>query len=703
MNKPQLNINDSNIAIITLGPDDEKVTILTEERINELKELVIQAKSADVAGIIFSGISEFMFSAGADINLISSVQDKQQGYELAKKGQEFFQEIEDLKITTVAAISGPCVGGACELALSCDFRLITNSKPSSIGLPEIKIGILPGFGGTQRLPRLIGLPESLKIILAGKVLKPKQALRVGLVDAVLPYNDLIDRAVEIISSKKTPQSKISLKDKIAGFFLLRNLAFKEARKSIIKKTKGFYPAPLLAIDVIKHGLDHGLTAGYQKEAEALGELIVTPECKALTNLFFLTEKSKGKGKSAKDFAKDLKVVVMGAGVMGAGIAGEFARVGYQVILKDISQENIDKGLKQIRKNLSKIRYLDDEQRSNILSNITGLTEFTDQLDADLVIEAIFENLELKQKVLAEATMYAKTDAVIATNTSSLSVNDISENFLKKENAAGMHFFNPVPKMPLVEIVRGSESSDQTINKVASIVKKLGKFPIIVEDVHGFLINRVLTPFLNEASYLLEEGYNIQEVDRAVTDFGMPMGPYRLLDEIGLDIAMHVNNSMSAAYGKRLTAPNIAEKMLENKFLGKKSKLGFYNYSSYPETVNNEIYKLFGKPEKSINEELKLQIQQRMVMSMFSEAILCLDEGVAGEPGSDAAKQIDLGTIMGLGFPAFRGGIIYYGEALGAKQVVNILQKLERNFGQRFRPNRGIFQRAEKGLSFYEKL
>lgn len=698
---PVLEKLGSNIAVLRLGTPNEKVVILTEKRLDAIHKIIKDLTNNPPAGLIIAGNSENMFSAGADINVIQSITEASAGEALATKGQSIFDALENLPCPRVAAISGPCVGGACELALACNFRIISDSSKSSIGLPETKIGILPGFGGTQRLPRLIGLEEASKLILTGKVLKPHLAKKVGLVDKITNYNDLIAEAEKLILNGKKKCCKMGLKNFLMTFFPpLRKYVVKTILSTMFKKTKGHYPAQTAAIHAMEYGLANGKKEGLKNEAKELGRLIVSSECKALTNLFFLTESAKGIGKSATNHVQNLQALVIGAGTMGAGIVGEMARSGISVSLKDTKEDALQRGISMIKKDLSYKKSLTEGNRQKIVSSIQTIISYPETMqEIDFVIEAIFEDLELKKTVLGEVADKISTQAIIASNTSSLSISKIAETLPNPSRVIGMHFFNPVNRMPLVEIIRGKDTSDETVCVIAALTSKLGKFPIVVEDVPGFLVNRVLSPYLNEAAFLLEEGYQIEDIDRAALNFGLPMGPIRLLDEIGLDVAAHVADSMLEGYGKRMAAPKFSHQMVEAKRLGKKNKLGFYNFISKPENPDPEVYKLLNIADKKAADPE--HIQQRLVMSLVNEAILCLDEGVAGKTGKDAARQIDLGTVMGTGFPAFRGGLIYYANSLGTTKIVNILQALERKVGERFRPSSSLLSRAERGIGFYE--
>jgi len=698
---------ESGVLLIQLGADDERVVTLTQERIASLREATRQAQEQQVRGVIIAGPHLDMFTAGADIKAIEEITDPVVATELAKEGQEAFAGIEQLSCPAVAAISGVCVGGGCELALACDYRIITKSDGSTIGLPEVKLGILPGFGGTQRLPRLIGLPAALDIILAGKSLKPKQALKVGLVDRVVQPEALIAEAEKLALLKRhKKQPRMGALARFLTFTAAgRWLVLRKAEPLLMKKTKGHYPAPPAALKSCKLGLERGLAFGFQHEAEELGRLLVTPESKALVRLFFLSEDSKAIGKSARSDIDQIHALVIGAGVMGAGIAGLLAQKGYQVILKDTAQEAVDRGLKQIKGSLDKLRYLQDTERSFILNRIEATTKDAPSIgNANLVIEAIVENLEIKKKVLADVAAKIPADSIITSNTSSLSLTEISEVITDPSRVAGMHFFNPVDKMPLLEIVRARDTSVRTIAMIAALATRLGKFPIVVEDVPGFLVNRILTPYLNEAGFMLRDGYGIDDIDKAAKKFGMPMGPVRLLDEVGLDVALHVSEVMNRGYGGRMDAPGQVAKLVQAGRLGKKTSGGFYDYGpkKQPERPSPKALEILGLAQKRELGDKKV-VLDRLLMALINEAVLCLDEGVAGVPGPDAARQIDLGTVMGMGFPPFRGGLLYYAESIGAKNIVHTMQHLSKEFGTRFKPVEGIVVRAEKSKSFYEAI
>ncbi len=700
--RTNLRFTDGGTAIIELGASDEHVVTLNAERLESLRANIAEVRAKLAKGLVIIGPSEGMFCAGADISLIGSVTTQEEGERLATVGQQVFDEIEALSIPTVAAISGPCVGGGCELVLACSYRVLSNSPKSAIGLPETKLGIIPGFGGTQRLPRLVGLPAALDIILAGKTLRAKKAKELGLVDEVVGYDKLIETAIKIASGQlKIERKSIGFVNKMLTFTSLgRSIVENKTSKLLAKQTKGFYPAPPAALKAAIFGLQNGQKAGLKHEAKELGRMIVSPESKALVNLFFLTEGAKGLGKAARSEMKGLFGAVIGAGTMGAGIAEIMAQNEHRVILHDKSEESIARGLALIRKDISKLSYLSETEKNLILNRIERHDQDAPVYGSvNFVVEAVFEDMNLKKKILSDISKKVRNDAIIATNTSSLSVTEIAAAIEKPDRVIGMHFFNPVPKMPLVEIIRAEQSSAKTIAVTAALTTKLGKFPIVVNDVPGFLVNRILFPYLNEAMFMVMDGYDIVDIDKAALKFGMPMGPIRLLDEVGLDVGGHVAEIMHKGYGDRMAAPPLAALMDKAGRKGRKNGKGFYDYNGKEETPFTGLRSTLNITKNSpvVNYEA---MAERLLFNMVNEAVRCLDEGVAGQPGKEAANQVDLGSVMGFGFPPFRGGVLYYAETIGAKKLLERLESLAKEFGGRFMPWKGISARAQSGTGFH---
>ena len=678
--------SDNAIALLSLGNTDERAITLTPARLQSFIAALNEVKSSKATGLVIFAPSLESFCVGADISLIQSITDPTHGAALAAEGQAAYDLLEDLGCTTVAAISGPCVGGGCEMVLACTYRIMTDAKSSVIGLPETKLGILPGFGGTYRLPRVVGLPKALDIILAGKTLKASLALKASLVDEIVSSATLLSRAEEIARGKNPPRRrKLALIDRILSSNLLgRALVRNRARTALLKQTKGFYPAPIRALNVTVAGLAQNRHEALQVEARELGEMITTPQSKALVHLFFLTEAAKGLGKNARKEIEGQHFMVIGAGTMGAGIAGALARNSHQVIVKDTSDSALKRGKEHLTKELGKLRYLSSFERAAIANRIDWLQFPSSSFErSSVVIEAVFEDINLKKKIFQDIANRVPSDCILASNTSSLSVSEMARAISHPERFVGMHFFNPVEKMPLVEIIRGEHTNDTTIAKVAAIATEMGKFPIVVRDVPGFLINRILIPYLNEAVFLLQEGHSIEAIDGAALDFGMPMGPIRLLDEVGLDVAAHVSKVMVAGYGERMAVPDFAERLQALGRKGRKTNAGFCDYQGKSSAVWGGLAGALNLPSKPQTPLSKQEITERLIYHLVNEAMKCLNEGVAGSEREAAIKQIDLGTVMGIGFPPFRGGVLYFAQQAGLDSIRARLISFAALYGSRY--------------------
>ncbi len=701
----------TDVAFLFLGAADAKIPVLSFPRMESLDNALkqVEANSA-LKGLVIAGAASSGFCAGADVKAIQGVRDPKEGEQLAVDGQRIFGRIAKLPITTVAAIHGACVGGGCELSLACDHRMMLDTDDTKIGLPEVKLGILPGFGGTQRLPRLVGLPKSLELILTGRLVSASRARRMGLADAVVAastddriqnFEVLLREATEVASGKKVlPAPKLALPDRLlTSFGLGRSFVQSKAKAGVMKETKGHYPAPLRALKVAVDGLATSLEAGLAEEARALGELIVTPESKSLVHIYYCTEAASRLGRAAKDEVQGGHIAVLGAGVMGSGIAAAFLAKGFRVSVLDPVAEARDRAQAHVEKSLSRRRSLSDSRRAELLAKFTLTSKMSDLSSADLLIEAIIEDLSIKQEVLSEAASVLRPDAIIASNTSSLSINDLAQGVAGAERVIGMHFFNPAEKMPLVEIIRGAETSDKALAYVAAATSSIGKYPVVVEDVPGFLVNRILSPYIAEAGLLLQAGYDLVEIDKAAVAFGMPMGPFRMLDEVGLDVAAKVQEIMTESYGERMKAPEYPKKLVEHSRRGRKSGSGFYRYNGKDPSPDAAVYALLGleAPSKAVDPE---EVADRLSLALVLEAVRCLDAEVAGVPGADSAGQIDLATVMGMGFAPFRGGVLRYAESKGATWLVERLDAFAKQYGERFHPVDGIVSRANSGKSFY---
>ena len=703
-----LKIESDGVAWLLFDDPDRKVNVLTAAVMERLNALLDELESAAAEGVakalVVASGKDGSFIAGADVDEIAGITDPSEGREAASQGQSVFQRIADLGIPTVAAIDGTCLGGGTELALACDVRIASDRDETRIGLPETRLGILPGFGGTTRLPRLVGLPAAADIILAGKSVDARKAQRIGLIHERM-HPGVLDRraneiALELAAGGTAPsRAKPGLLQRAAEATPLgRKLILDQARKQVMKQTRGKYPAPLRAIEVMRQSAGKPMARALELEAEALGDLIVTDVSKNLIHVFRLMEGAKKAG-PAVDPRPVERVAVLGAGVMGGGVAQLLAYRGLSVRLKDIQQGALSTGLRHAREMFDKLvsrRKLKEREAADMMGAISPSLDYGGFGTIDLVIEAVVERMNVKKDVLRETEAEVREDAILTSNTSSLSITEMQGALERPERLAGMHFFNPVHRMPLVEIIRGEATSDEAIATVVALTKRLGKTPVIVKDGPGFLVNRVLTPYLNEAGYLLAEGAAIAEIDDALVDFGMPMGPLRLLDEVGLDIARHAGETMHDAFGERLATSPALVALEGTDRLGRKNGLGFYVYEDGREKhPDPEIYTLIGGSQARSGIPPRV-IVDRCVLPMVNEAARILEDGIARSPG-----DVDLAMITGTGFPPFRGGLLRWADSVGLPTILARLESFEREHGVRYEPAGLIRRKAESGDGFYD--
>ena len=699
-----LHIRLDNIAVVTIDVPDEKMNTLKASFGPEVHNIIKQVRdNTALQGLIFISGKPDNFIAGADINMIANCQSALEAQTLAHQGQQIMAEIAALPIPVVAAIHGACLGGGLELALACHSRICTDDEKTKLGLPEVQLGLLPGSGGTQRLPRLIGVSHALDMILTGKQLRPRQALKLGLVDEVVPQSILLAAAVERVAKGRQPSRTLPVRERILAGPLGRSLLFSMVEKKTEQKTRGNYPATKRIIDVIKIGLGQGSFSGYESEAKAFGELAMTPQSAALRGLFFAsTELKKEHGADAQP--RPIKAVgVLGGGLMGGGIAFVTANKGkLPVRIKDINNDGINHALKYSWDLLDKKvrrRHLKAIERQREMARISGGTDYHGFHNRDIVVEAVFEDLALKQKMVAEIEQNAAPHTIFASNTSSLPIADIAANAARPELVIGLHYFSPVDKMPLVEVIPHARTSAETISTTVALAKKQGKTPIVVGDSAGFYVNRILAPYVNEAMRCLVEGEPVDKIDNALVAFGFPVGPIQLLDEVGIDVGTKISPILQQAYGDRFAAPQNIAAILNDDRKGRKNGRGFYLYpgkgSRSKKQVDPAIYKLLGvSPKGQLAEK---EIAQRCVMMMLNEAARCLDEGVVR-----SARDGDIGAVFGIGFPPFLGGPFRYMDSLGAGEVVAQLQRLASQYGERFAPCDRLLQMVEEQRNFWGK-
>ncbi len=702
----------SNVAVLTIDAPGARVNVLGSAVLDELWTLLERVPHLGYAGLVVTSGKPRTFVAGADVREIQAVRTPEEGATKAARGQAVFERLAALPIPTLAAIDGLCLGGGTELALACRYRVASDFERTFIGLPEVRLGILPGFGGTTRLPRLVGLPAALDLILTGKTVDASRAFKLGLVDDVLPKEDFVARAVAWLAARADAAAFARVRRERAqkrkgppawlleGNPLGRALVLKQARAGVLHETHGHYPAPLAVLDLVPTTLRAPMQDALAAEARAVGQLLVTSEHKNLTSIFFLTEAAK-KDPPATAAIDVTSTGVLGAGVMGGGIAYVLADAGLPVRLKDVAPEAVGKGYKAAYDTFGRRvrrRRLSPSVRDRKMALISGTTDYSGFKRLDVVIEAIVEKMDVKQAVLAEVESRLPAHAVLLTNTSSLDVDVMAARLADPTRLAGLHFFNPVDRMPLVEIIVGARTSPAARDTALALARKLGKTPVVVKNAPGFLVNRILMPYLNEALHLFRQGVSIEALDRAMVDFGMPMGPLRLLDEIGLDVADKVSHILGAAFGDRVDPAGVLEPMVQGGRLGRKSKLGFYRYREREITADPAVYPLADRPARDVITAGPPAWVERMTLAMINEAARCLEETVVESPA-----QVDLAMIMGTGFPPFRGGLLRHADVLGAPRVVERLRALAQEQGARFEPCALLARMAQEGYVFRPEL
>ena len=691
------------LATLTFDLPDKKVNVFSRSVLAELDSTIEElSRRREIRCLVLRSGKRGNFIAGADIEEIAHVTDAAEAEAGVRIGQRLFNAWSALPFPTIAAVRGTCVGGGCELALASDYILISDRDSVRIGLPEIKLGILPAWGGCTRLPARVGLAAALDIILAGKTVRPYKAFKMGLADALVPdaaFGHQVREFARRVIAGETPGERGG---DLKGLLLEKNplgrkVVFDQARKQVMKRTGGLYPAPLRAIEVIKVGVDKGLEAGLDAEARAAAELAISPTCKSLVHVFHLIEGSKlnGAGPAA---APVRSAAVLGAGIMGGGIAQLLAgKADLPVRLKEIAVEPLASGMehaaglfhKQVKR-----RWLSKPEAKRKMALLRPTLDYAGFGRVDFVIEAVVERLDVKQKVFAELARHVPEDAVLASNTSSLSIDLIGAETPHPERVVGMHFFNPVHKMPLVEVISGTKTSEETAQRVVRLCRRLGKTPVVVKDGAGFLVNRLLMFSMAEALWLLDEGHAIEDVDRIMKDWGQPVGPFTLMDEVGIDTAVHVAHIVGGAFADRLTLPEWIDGLTEGGRLGAKVGKGIYRYEKGKrQGVDPTIYDVIGRKPSGTAADADA-VADRLTLSMVNEAARCLDEAVVADAGS-----LDLAMIMGTGFPPFRGGLLRWADGQGLAALGETMERLAGQVAPRFAPSEAFRGRAEAG-GFY---
>jgi 3-hydroxyacyl-CoA dehydrogenase / enoyl-CoA hydratase / 3-hydroxybutyryl-CoA epimerase len=719
---------DGDVAVITFDLQNEAVNTLAPEISREFEQLMTRAAADQQAkAVVFCSGKKDTFIAGAKIELLQQTRTATEASLLARQGQAGFDRLDAFAKPVVAAIHGACLGGGLEWALACDYRVATDSLKTTIGLPEVQLGVIPGAGGTQRLPRLVGAQVALDLILSGKTLKPKKALKLGVVDEVVPTPILkevaVRRARELAAGTLVldrerglkPPASFGISELLKGLTnkeawtelaleenpIGRKLLFDQAKKQLLKKTKGKYPAPLRALEVIRIGLEKGLQAGLEAEAQAFGELVVSDVSRRLVELFFATQALKKENGTDDPKVKARPVTrlgIIGGGLMGGGIAYvAAAQQNVAVRVKDEGDEGVQRALAHVYglfEERVKRKALTPRERDKMTALVSATSSWSGFASCEVVVEAVPEKLELKHQVLAKVEAQGRPDVIFASNTSSIPIREIAKASRHPETVVGLHYFSPVNKMPLLEVITHRDTAPWVTATCVELGKRQGKTVIVVNDGVGFYTSRILAPYLNEAAFLLAEGADIADLDKALVDFGFPVGPITLLDEVGIDVAAKVAGIMHHAFGDRMLAPSTTEALVADGRLGRKAKRGFYRYEdSKKKEVDTSVYSLLphGKDRKRLD---RAEMVERCVLQFVNEAVMCLGDGVLR-----STRDGDVGAIFGLGFPPFVGGPFRYLDARGPGRILERIEHYQERFGKRFQPAPLLVEKVKAGQKF----
>jgi 3-hydroxyacyl-CoA dehydrogenase/enoyl-CoA hydratase/3-hydroxybutyryl-CoA epimerase len=640
--------------------------VLSGEMVRELSEKLSDIAAQRPHGLIVQSGKPSGFIAGADIKEFVQIRTPAEGYALVRAGQAVMQQLADLPCPSVAAIRGFALGGGLELALACTYRIGVDDASLSMGLPEVMLGIHPGFGGTVRCVQLIGARAALELMLKGRPFRAGQALRTGLVDELVPAADLSARAKSLLM-RSPAQKRAPLIDRIMNLGVARPLVADRMRTTLQRSVRrDHYPAPYAIVDLWQ-SFGAGGSAAYEAEARSISELMCSPSSRNLVRVFFLQDRLKGLGGESKAEFKHLHVI--GAGVMGGDIAAWSAYRGMTVTLQDRSEDLVRPALERAKTFFEK-RLKDPAAVEAAAARLKMDIHGDGVADADMVLEAIFEDVEAKQSLYATLEPKLKASAVLATNTSSIRIETLSQKLRDPTRLVGVHFFNPVAQLQLVEVVQGADTGAQVVKDALRFTRKLDKLPLPCKSAPGFVVNRILTPYVNEALFALENGVRAEVIDRAAVEFGMPMGPIELTDVVGLDISLNVGRLLSEAFQREI--PPILIRLVEQKKLGRKSGEGFYRWQD-------------GKAQKSNvgDSNVPADLQDRLILPLLNEAVACLREGTVQD-----ADLLDAGAVFATGFAPFRGGPLQYAKDRGVDGVVRRLNELADRYGERFRPDAG---------------
>jgi 3-hydroxyacyl-CoA dehydrogenase/enoyl-CoA hydratase/3-hydroxybutyryl-CoA epimerase len=663
---------------------ERPVNALSRDTLNELSELIGRIRSdSAITGVVFKSGKSGNFIAGADVTEFQKIRSPDEARQFVLQGQHIFDDLASLKVPTVALISGACLGGGLEFALACRWRIADYSRKTQIGLPEVMLGIVPGWGGTLRLPKTVGYAEAVPLLLTGRALNGRQAARKGLVHDTVPTEGLdhVARTLLATGGRHLRPRKVGL---VGGLIdrlgPLKKLVLWQATKQVHKTTHGHYPAPFEIIEVLREGISQSPEEHLSRVRDAnvkLGQLPVTRE---LVRLFFLSEGAKKVPESlgaSVDADAIEHAAVIGAGAMGAGIALLAARRGVWTRLKDINADFVARGMKNVRKLVStdvKRRRITALEGTQALDHLSPTTDYRGLKQADVIVEAVVEELDIKHQVFTELANATGRQCALATNTSSLTVAAIAAGVSEPSRVVGLHFFNPPHQMPLVEVVRGPQSDPQMVAKAAALAARIGKTLVLVGDCAGFLVNRILAPYMNEAGHLVAEVDDPLEIDRAAVEFGMPMGPLALIDLVGLAVSSHVSENLRAAYGERMEPAPIWQALKQSPESSKAGGMKVIEKTWFGKRLNpavlaaaKSVARFSGGPKVVLSHE---EIVQRLVYPLINEAARCLDEKICEKP-----DDIDLAMVFGTGFAPFRGGPLRYADSVGVAKIVQALDTL----------------------------
>ena len=691
---------NNNIATLCFDMENEKVNKLSQEVLREFQSHLEAIKdNREIKLLLITSAKAHIFIAGADINEIKTMSDEHDIYNVVISVDAIFNELEQLAFPSIAIIDGACMGGGLELALACTYRIATNESKTKLAFPEVKLGIFPGFGGTQRLPKLIGLVKSLELILTGKTVDAKKAFRLGLVDKYFSQGHLDFESNSFISDvlKNRVRKRKKTFSALEYFSFTREIIFKKAKENLVKKVHPDFKGPYKALELIRDSFGSKLEDGVEKEARAFANLAITPESKNLIDLFFISEQIKKDFKHVEFDEKIQNTAIIGNGVMGKGIIWLFSKYAHEVRIKLRKIEQVQDILNACNKLYAffvKTRKMTRKEVAFKLNKISYTDKFNGFSLIDFAIEAIVENSEQKINTYKNLEENVNSSAIIASNTSSISINSLSQTLKHKERFLGVHFFNPVNKMPLVEVIPSTYTSQESIAKTFEFLRRCGKMPILVGDCAGFLVNRVLLPYINEAGFILEKGNTIVTIDDVLKEFGMPMGAFELADIVGIDVGYKVAVILEESYGKRMEVSPVL-KMVHNdmKLLGQKNKKGFYIHNNKGQmVVNLDIAKNLTQ-NSSIS--TKKEIVNRAIFIMINEASRCLEEGIIKQ-----VSHLDFAMIAGTGFPAFRGGLLKYADDMGIDYIVDKLESYSELFGERFTPSDLLYKLKQNNKTFY---